>query len=389
MGVLVLYTLRSVWVRRVPNLVAVVSIAGAVAVFVSMLALASGFRATLVASGSAQNALVRRAGSTAEVESALSIEEVRIVQDAPGIARDDRGPQVSPEVLVIIARPLRQTGTDANVQVRGVSSRVWAVRPNVRIMAGRAFTPGLAEVVVGKHAARTYQGTELGGTLRFGGTTWKVVGVFDAGGTAFDSEIWCDAVLLNQAFQRPTQVFQSITARLASPDAFSAFKDALMADPRLRVQVEREIDYYRKNSQAVARMIEILGTLVAFIMGIGAVFAGLNTMYSALSVRVREVAVLRALGFGAPSVLGAFLLEALLIAAMGGLAGLLLVLPLNGWTTSTINWQTFSHLSFAFQVTPRLAFEGLFFALGIGFLGGLPPAWRAARWPVVRALREL
>lgn len=389
MGIPVLYTIRSAQVRWVPNLVAVVSIAGTVAVFVSMLALASGFRATLVASGSAQNALVRRAGSTAEVESVLTIEEVRTIQDAPGIARDDQGPQVSPEALVIVARPLRQTGTDANVQLRGVSPRVWAVRPNVRIVAGRAFTPGLPEVIVGKHAAWAYQGTELGSTLRFGGTAWKVVGIFDAGGTAFDSEIWCDAVLLNQAFQRPAQIFQSVTVRLVSPDAFSSFKDALTADPRLRVQVDREIDYYRKNSQAVTRMIEILGTLVAFIMGIGAVFAGLNTMYSALSARVREVAVLRALGFGALSVLGAFLLEALLIAAIGGLAGLFLVLPLNGWTTSTINWQTFSHLSFAFRVTPRLAFEGFFFALGIGFLGGLPPAWRAARWPVARALREL
>ncbi|MCS7313188.1 MAG: ABC transporter permease [Acidobacteria bacterium] len=389
MSLPILYTIRSVQARWVPNLVAIVSVAGAVAVFVSMLALASGFQATLVASGSVQNALVLRAGSTAEVESALTIEEVRVIQDAPGIARDEQGPVLSPEALVIVARPLRQTGTDANVQLRGVSPRVWAVRPHVRIVAGRAFTPGLAEVIVGKHAARAYQGTQLGSTLQFGGTSWKVVGIFDAGGTAFDSEIWCDATLLNQAFQRPAQIFQSVTVRLTSPEAFASFKDALTTDPRLRVLVYREVDYYRKNSEFVTRMIEVLGTLVAFAMGVGAVFAGLNTMYSALSARVREVAVLRALGFGTASVFTAFLLEALLIAALGGLAGSLLVLPLNGWTTSTINWQTFSHLSFAFRVTPSLVLQGLLFALGIGFLGGLPPAWRAARGSVVRALREL
>ncbi len=289
---------------------------------------------------------------------------------------------------MIVALPLRRTGTDANVQVRGVSPRVWAVRPNVRVVSGRPFTPGLAEVIVGKYAARAYQGTELGDTLRFGGMAWRVVGIFDAGGTAFDSEIWCDGVLLNQAFQRPPQLVQSVTVRLASPESFSLFKDALTADPRLRVQVEREVDYYRKNSQAVTRTVQVLGTLVALLMGVGAVFAGLNTMYSALSARVREVAVLRALGFGPSSVLGVFLLEALLIAGLGGLAGALLTLPLNGFVTSTLNWQTFSHLSFAFRVTPRLLLGGFLFAAGVGFLGGWPPAWRAARWPVARALRE-
>src|SRR5574340_909499 len=214
------YNLRSLRVRWTSSVVAVLGIAGSVGVFVAMLALARGFRATLVASGSPHNAIIRRAGATSELESAVTLEQVHVIEDTPGVARGPQGPLVSPEVVVIAAFPLKATGTDANVQVRGVSPKVWAVRDSVKIKAGRAFQPGLDELVVGKNAAVSYAGFELGKTVRFGGGTWTVVGIFDAGNSAFDSEIWCDTNVLNQVYQRPQSIFQSVTARLTSPDAF-------------------------------------------------------------------------------------------------------------------------------------------------------------------------
>lgn len=389
MALPVLYSVRSTLLRFRSHFVAALSVAGSVAVFVAMLALANGFRATLVRSGSPANAMVRRAGSTAELESAVSREEVRVVADAPGVARDAQGPLVSPEVLVVVNLPLAKTGTDANVQMRGVSARALAVRPQVKVISGRWLRPGRAEVIAGKNAAVAYRGLSLGSSVTFAGQRFSVVGIFDAGGSAFDSEIWADATLLNAVFDRPAGVFQSVTVRLTDPVAFGQFKESVERDPRLRVQAEREVDYYRKNSQAVANMIEILGTLVALIMGIGAVFAGFNSMYSALASRTRELATLRALGFTGGTVVVLFLLEACAVALVGGVLGAVAVLPLNGFTTSTMNWQTFSHLSFAFRVTPRLAAAGVFFALVLGVASGLVPAIRAARLPVAQALREL
>jgi putative ABC transport system permease protein len=237
--------------------------------------------------------------------------------------------------------------------------------------------------------ANSYVGLELGKTVRFGGGTWTVVGVFDAGGSAFDSELWGDANVLKQVFQRPQNLFQSVTARLTSPEALTAFKDALTADPRLTVQVDREVEYYAKQSRQLTTLITVLGSLVALVMGVGAVFGALNTMYSAVAERAREIATLRALGFGSGSVVLSFVVEALGIALAGGLLGCLAVLPLNGLTTGTINWQTFSHLAFAFRITPVLLIWGLLFALLMGLVGGLPPAVRASRAPIVIALREL
>ena len=303
--------------------------------------------------------------------------------------RGGMGALVSPEVVVVATFPLKSTGTDANVQVRGVSPKALVVRESMKIVAGRFFEPGLTELVVGRNVASSYAGFELGKTVRFGGGTWTVVGVFDAGGSAFDSELWCDANVLNQVFQRPQNLFQSVTVRLASPDALGRFKDALTADPRLTVQVEREIDYYAKQSQQLTTLITVLGTIVALVMGIGAVFAALNTMYSAVAERSREIATMRALGFGSGSVVMSFVVEALCIAAVGGVLGCAAVLPLNGLTTGTINWQTFSHLAFAFRVTPLLLAAGLVFALLMGLVGGVPPAIRAARQRIAVALREL
>lgn len=383
------YNLRSLRVRWSSTVVAVLGIAGTVGVFVAMLALAKGFKSTLVSSGSPRNAIVRRAGATSEMESAVSMEHVKIIENAPGVERASDGPLVSPEVVVVAAFPLKATGTDANVQVRGVSPKALEVRNNIRIISGRMFQPGLNELIIGRFVADTYSGFELGRTVKFGGGTWKVVGVFDAGGSAFDSEIWSDASILKDVYKRPANNFQSVTVRLASVDDFTRFKDALTADPRLSVQVDREIEYYDRQSRAITRLILILGTLVGVVMGIGAVFGALNTMYSAVAERAREIATMRALGFGAGSVVTSFLFESLCIALIGGLVGCVAVLPLNGLTTSTINWQTFSHLAFAFRVTPELLLGGLLFALLMGVAGGVPPAMRAARARVAVALREL
>ncbi len=389
MAIPLAYNVRSVLQRWTSAVVAVLGIAGTVGVFVAMLAMAHGFRATLVASGSPSNAIVRRAGADSEMVSAVTLDELHVIEDAPGVARDPRGPLVSGEVVVIAGFRLKSSGTVANAQVRGVSARALQVRDNVRIVKGRFFEPGLAELVVGRNALDSYAGFDLGSTVRFGGGTWTVVGVFDAGGSAFDSEIWCDANVLNQVYKRPGNVFQSVTARLGTPAAFAKFKDALTADPRLSVQVERETSYYERQSRALTRLIRVLGFLVAIVMGIGAVFGALNTMYSAVAERSREIATMRALGFGSAAVVLSFLFEALFIALVGGVLGCLAVLPVNGLTTGTMNWQTFSHLAFAFRVTPALLAEGIVFALLMGLVGGVPPALRAARRPVASALRDL
>jgi putative ABC transport system permease protein len=389
MAIPLIYNLRSLRARWTSTIVAVLGIAGTVGVFIAMLSLARGFEATLVASGSARNAMVLRAGATSEMVSMVALDQVRVIEDAPGVARGSGGVLVSPEVVVVAQFPLKSTGTDANVQVRGVSPKALLVRESVKIVAGRFFEPGLTELVVGRNVASSYVGFELGKTVRFGGGTWTVVGVFDAGGNAFDSELWCDANVLNQVYQRPQNLFQSVTVRLIAPDALGRFKDTLTSDPRVTVQVEREIDYYAKQSQALTTLITVLGTIVALVMGIGAVFAALNTMYSAVAERSREIATMRALGFGSGSVVMSFVVEALCIAAVGGVLGCVAVLPLNGLTTGTINWQTFSHLAFAFRVTPLLLAAGLVFALLMGLVGGVPPAIRAARQRIAVALREL
>jgi putative ABC transport system permease protein len=382
------YNLNSLRVRWSSTVVAVLGIAGTVGVFVAMLALAKGFKTTLVSSGSPTNALLLRGGATSEMSSAISLEQERIIEDAPGVARDSSGPLVSPEVVVIAPFPLKSNGADANVQVRGVSPKALAVR-NIKIVSGRFFRPGLDELVVGRNVPGTYAGFNLGSTVKFGGGTWRVVGVFDAGGSAFDSEVWADATVLNGVYKRPSNNFQSVTVRLNSPEAFQHFKDTLTSDPRLTLDVEREIEYYDKQSQALTRLITVLGTLVALVMGVGAVFGALNTMYSAVAERAREIATMRALGFGAGSVVTSFVFEALCIAFVGGVVGCIGVLPLNGMTTGAMNWQTFSHLAFAFRVTPPLLVGGIIFALIMGVAGGVPPAVRAARARIAVALREL
>jgi putative ABC transport system permease protein len=284
---------------------------------------------------------------------------------------------------------LKETGTNANVQIRGVSPIVLKVRPSVKMIEGRFFEPGLAELVIGKNVTSTYEGLELGKTIAFGGQTWTVVGVFDAGGSAFDSEVWADSRVLNQVYKRPDNLYQSVTVRLAAKDAFNTFKDAVTADPKLTVQVDHEVEYYARQSQVLTQLITILGGLVVLIMGVGAVIGALNTMYALVSERSREIATMRAIGFTQMSIVLSFVFEALVIALIGGLIGCLCVLKLNGYTTGTMNMQTFSHMAFAFQITPLLLLTGILFALIMGLVGGTPPAIRAARRPIAVALREL
>src|SRR5580700_9371921 len=389
MAIPVVYNFRSVKARWTSAIVAVLGIAGTVGVFIAMLSLARGFRATLVSSGSYDNALILRAGSTSEMTGAVPLESSKILQDAPGVARTAGGPLITTEAVLVAPIPLVSTGTDANVQIRGVSPNVLSIRNNLKIVQGRMFQAGLAEVIVGRNATNSYKGLTLGSTLNMGDEHWKVVGVFDAGGSAFDSEVWCDAHLLNGAFKRPEDSYQSVTVHLATPASFEQFKDFVTADPRLNVDVTREIDYYAKQSTRMTQLITILGGLVASVMAIGAIFGALNTMYSAVAERGREIATMRALGFGAAAVVFSFLIEALLISFVGGALGAVAVLPLNGLTTGAMNWQTFSHMEFAFQITPILLLSGLIFALVMGVLGGLPPAVRAAQRPVATALREL
>jgi putative ABC transport system permease protein len=383
------YNFRSIRARWTSTIVAILGIAGTVGVFVAMLSLARGFKATLVASGSPGNALVLRAGSPSEMMGGITLDSVKIVQDAPGIARDSAGPLITQEVVGVIPIPLISTGTDANVQVRGVSPNVLRIRTFVKMAQGRMFEPGLSELAVGKNAAKTYAGLKLGDTIAIGGGSWKVVGVFDAGGSSFDSEVWCDSKILNEVLKRPDNIFQSVTVHLTSPAAFQQFKDSVVSDPRLNLDVTREVDYYAKQSTTMTTLITVLGGLVAAVMAVGAVFGALNTMYSAVAERGREIATMRAVGFSSWNVILSFLFEALLISFVGGILGCLAVLPLNGLTTSTMNFQTFSNLAFAFKITLSLLLMGILFALVMGILGGMLPAIRAARRPVAQALRDL
>lgn len=389
MVVVTLLNLRTMRQRLGSSLVAVVGIAGVVAVFVAVLSMAEGFRKTMATTGSPDTAIVMRAGADSEMVSILGREDVRIISDAPGVRRGERGPVASAELFVIVDLLKRSSGTTANVPLRGVGPNAFAVRPRLRIVEGRMFQSGRNELIVGRGAAGQFSGTEIGHVLRWGQNEWTVVGIFDAGGTFSDSELWCDASVLQPAYRRGTS-FQTVYAKLESPEAFTRFKDALTTDPRLNLKVVRETDYFAEQSQMVSTLITSLGSVIALLMGIGAVFGAVNTMYSAVASRTREMATLRALGFGAGPVVVSVLVESLLLSLVGGvIGGTVAYVGFNGFQTSTINWQTFSQVAFAFAVTPGLIAAGMTYALVMGLLGGLLPAVRAARMPVVSALREL
>lgn len=381
--------LKNLKQRIASSLVAVVGIAGVVAILVAVLSIGEGFRATVTGAGSPDTAVILRSGSTSEMMSALSREEVRVIADAPGVRRDDAQAQASPELFVVVDLPKKSSGTDANVPLRGVQPEAFAVRPEVEVVQGRMFQPGTMEVIAGQGAAQVYRGLEVGSVLKWGQNEWRVVGIFSAGGTLAESEIWCDLRVLQPAYRRGSTV-QAVYARLDSPGSFSPFKDSLTTDPRLNVSVERESDYYAEQSTWLSTTVAILAGVIAVVMGAGAVFGALNTMYTAISARTREIATLRALGFSSGPVVVSVLAEGLLLGLVGGLlGGGLAWAAFHGFQTSTINWQSFSQVTFAFAVTPGLLARGIVYALAIGLVGGLFPAIRAARLPVATALREL
>lgn len=382
--------IRSISQRLGSSAVAAICIAGVVVVFVGVLSIAEGFHKAMSGVGDPQTVIVMRAGADTEMTSGLSGDTARIIQDTPGIARDQNGAQASAELFVIVSHPSKKVDAgDANVPLRGVSPTALAVRPDVKIAEGRMFTPGTTEIVVGRAASQQFAGLTIGSTARWGQTPWTVVGIFDAEGSAAESEIWCDAKVLQPAYRRGNS-YQSVYARLDSVDGFQKFKDTLTTDPRVSVTVVREPDYYAGQSEVLQNIIRIIGTVIAALMGIAAVFGAVNTMYTAVASRTREIATLRALGFGNFPVVFSVLVESLVLATIGGvLGGLAAWAAFDGYQTSTMNFQSFSQVAFAFAVTPRLLAQALGYSLLMGLLGGLFPAWRAARMPVVTALREL
>ena len=381
--------LRSIRQRLGSSTVAVIGIAGVVVVFLGVLSIAEGFKAAMASVGDPRTVIVMRAGSDTEMTSGLSGDMARLIMDTPGIERTERGPLASPELFVIVAHPTKKDPSDANVPLRGVSAEALGVRPEVKIVEGRMFTAGTNEIVVGRGASRQFAGLTVGSSVKWGQTNWQVVGIFEAHGNAADSEIWCDVKVLQGAYQRGN-TYQSVYVRLPSADGFQAFKDALTANPQLSVTAVREPDYFAAQSQVLNQIITSSGFLIAGLMGIGAVFGAVNTMYTAVASRTREIATLRALGFGSFPVVLSVLSESALLSIVGGLiGGLAAWAAFDGYQTSTMNFQSFSQIAFAFAVTPKLLTTALIYSLLMGLVGGMLPAIKAARLPVVTALREL
>jgi putative ABC transport system permease protein len=382
-------TLRSIPQRLGSSIVAIIGIGGVVIVFTAVLSIAEGFQATMKGTGDAQTVIVLRSGSDTEMTSGFSGEEARLISEAPALEKGPEGPHASPELFVIVGHPLKRSGTDANVPLRGLTPIALKVRPQVKIVEGRMFTPGTNEIVVGRSASRQFVGLSIGTSVRWGESSWQVVGIFDAGGSVAESEIWCDAKVLQPAYRRGNS-YQSVIARLESVNSFQTFKDALTTNPRLQVTVIREPDYYAQQSQVMQTIIRSIGFGIAALMGLGAIFGAINTMYSAVANRTREIATLRALGFGSSPVVVSVMVEAVLLSLVGGLiGGLLAWVAFDGYQTATMNFQSFSQVAFAFKVSPSLLGRGMIFALIMGLVGGLFPAIRAARMPVVTALRQL
>jgi putative ABC transport system permease protein len=381
--------LRNVSQRLTSSVVALVGIAGVVMVLIGVLSISAGFRAVLTLSGARDVAIVLRSGATDEMGSGLSQEQTRIIADSKDLARDAQGTIASPELYVIVDIPLKRTVTAANVPLRGVGPQAPQLRQNFRIVEGRNFTPGTFEIVAGRGASEQFAGLTVGNKLRWGTTDWTVVGIFEDRGSVAESEVWTDATVLQGAYNRGT-TYQSMRVKLTSPDAFQSFKDTLTKDPRLSVRMFTERDYYERQSRTLIALVSTIGATIAVLMGLGAVFAALNTMYSAVSTRTREIATLRALGFGSTPVVISVLTEALLIGLAGGVIGALIAyFAFNGVRASTMNFTTFSQITFAFTVTPMVLVLGVVYALILGFIGGLLPGLRAARLPITTGLREL
>ncbi len=385
---LIAFNVRTLPARKGSAAAAIFGIGGVVAVLVGILSIGQGFKKTMTMAGSPDTVFVLRTGADSEMTSVLGREEARIIAEAPGVARLNDKPLVSPELFVIVNLPKRSTGTDANVPMRGVEAPAFAVRSEVKIAEGRMFAWGRNEVIVGRSAHSQFAGLDIGAELEFGQNQWTVVGIFDAAGTISESEIWGDAAVVAPAYRRgPT--YQIAVVRLASPGNLQRFKDALTSDPRVNLKIVRETDYYAEQSQTLVRIVNFLAGIVTTLMGLAALFGALNTMYTAVAARAREIATLEALGFGGAAIMVSVLAEAVLLSLIGGVIGAIgAYLAFDGFKTATMNWQTFSQVAFAFDVSPRLIGMAILYALVIGMIGGFFPAIRAARMPVALALRE-
>jgi ABC-type antimicrobial peptide transport system permease subunit len=386
LALLLPYIARNLRVRRITTVLTAAGMALVVFVFATVLMMSEGIRATLVATGLPDNVVVLRKGAGAEINSGVNRAQAAIVETSAGIARDAAGRAlVSKEPVILNNLPKRGSGKPSNVTMRGTGEMGFVLRPQVRLVQGRLFRPGSSEVIAGRATADGFAGVQVGGTLRFGGRDWTVVGIFDAGGSAFDSEIWADAEQLMAAFRR--QSFSSVIFRLADPAAFDGLKQTLGDDRRLQVDAEREVRFYAKQSEALANFIRILGLSLAAIFSIGAVVGAMITMFGSVASRVAEIGTLRALGFRRGTVLAAFLGEALLLALVGGVLGLAAATFMTTVDISTTNFQTFAELAFRFTLTPAIVLQSMLFALAMGLVGGFVPAWRASRLGIVDCLR--
>ncbi len=388
MKIPLIYNLRSATQRPVSSALTALGIALVVAVFVAMLALANGFIAALVKTGSADNVLLLRRGADSELSSGIPREAIGIIAASPHIAAGADGrPLVSPETYIVINIPRTGGGEFdvANVVARGVSERVFEVRRNVRLVEGRRFASGQSEICVGAKLAGRFPHVNVGDVLRFSNRDWRVVCRFTADGSSFESEIWGENEQFQNVFRNTT--FQDVAFRLKDPAAFEEAKRAFLADPRIQVDAHRESEFYASQSELLGNILRVLAIMITGIMAVGAVFGAVNTMYAAVSSRTPEIAVLLTLGFQPRSVLASFLAESAAIALIGGVIGCLLALPINGVVTSTTNWASFSEIAFAFRVTPQLLLAGLAFAVVMGVVGGFFPARHASRLPVIQALR--
>jgi putative ABC transport system permease protein len=382
------FGLRTIPQRKGASVVAALGIAGVVVVFVGVLSIAAGFRSAVTSTGRKDVAIVLRDGAGNELSSGLGRDETRVIKDAPGLARENGSAVASAELFVIINIPKRSTGTDANVPFRGIEPAGELVRGNIKIVQGRMFERGRNEVIAGVSAAREFAGLDVGQTLKLGKTEWNVVGIFSNGGGIGESEMWTDTTVLQSAYQRGDS-YQSVYAKLASPDSFREFKDALTSNPQVKVKVVLQDEFYADQSTITTQFISIIGAVIAFFMSLGALLGALNTMYNAVASRGREIATLRALGFGAAPVVCSVLIESLALALAGGIiGGLAAYLAFDGYSAATMNFQTWSQIAFAFAVTPQLLAKAILLAAVIGLFGGLFPAIRAARLPIAMALRE-
>jgi len=382
--------IRTIPQRLSSSGVAIIGIAGVVVVFVSVLSIGAGFTAAMQGSGSADRALVMRAGADSEMTSGLSGADVDVIMQAPGVRREGRAPLAAAELMVIIDLPKRSSpDAPANVPVRGIGPESVALRNEFSIVEGRMFKFGTNEVIAGRGAKGQFVNLNVGDTVASGQNRWDVVGIFESDGGVPETEIWIDARTLQGAYRRGN-TYQSLLARLETRDSYDSFRDWLTSNPQLNVSIRRENEYYATQSQALTRLISTIGYGIAALMGIGAVFGAILTMYTAVATRSREIATLRALGFNTGSVLVSVLVESMVLGLIGGaIGGAVAYLAFNGYQTSTMNFQTFSQVAFAFRVTPGLLLMGLFYALLMGLVGGLFPAIRAARLPIPVALREL